>query len=151
MRIRPAVESDLAALAAISEASDSAAHWTPQQWLDIFRTQSPQRLAWIAEDSAADRAHPCAFLIALNGGSEWELENLAVLDEFRRRGIARELVATLVAHARSLAAERIFLEVRASNAPALQLYETCGFQAIGLRRAYYDNPPEDALILVHQL
>jgi len=151
MEIRLATEADLVHLAAIGEAAGSAAHWTHQQWLDIFRTQIPSRLVWIAEErNAAKNPHPCGFLAA-QVSPEWELENIAVLPEFRRRGLARELLSVLLTHARQQGAERILLEVRQSNAPAIQLYEEAGFQQLGKRPDYYRNPSEDALILVHTL
>ena len=70
--------------------------------------------------------------------------NIAVSDAHRRRGIARMLVEELI---RQLDAYQLSLEVRASNAPAIALYEALGFHQVGLRRNYYRNPKEDALIL----
>jgi ribosomal-protein-alanine N-acetyltransferase len=168
VKIRLAHESDLAQLMAMGEAVGSAAHWTRQQWLDIFRTLSPARLAWIAEQiaeqvaeqrtgqiaegSAAEGgARGVGFLVAQNGGPEWELENIAVLPEFRRRGVGGELLSALLQHARSLGAEQILLEVRASNESAIRFYKLSGFQQLARRRDYYRNPEEDALILVREL
>jgi ribosomal-protein-alanine acetyltransferase len=152
MEIRRAHESDLARLTAISEAAGSAAHWSRQQWLDIFKTEIPARLAWIAEERVAGlEARAAGLLVAQNGGAEWELENIAVLPEFRRKGVGRELLSTLAAQARTSGAERILLEVRGSNLEALGLYGSEGFELLGKRRGYYRNPEEDALILVHRL
>jgi ribosomal-protein-alanine N-acetyltransferase len=154
MEIRLATEADVAQLVAISQSADSAAHWTHDQWREIFQTEVPARLAWIAEEVGAPRA--CGFLVAQIGfpnsdGPEWELENIAVLPEFRHRGLGRELLAVLLAQARLHGAERISLEVRESNRAAIRLYEAAGFQQLGRRRAYYHRPIEDALILVHTL
>lgn len=151
MQIRPATESDLEQLVSLSGAADSSAHWTTQQWLDIFRTEIPARLAWIAEDVREGENHACGFLVAQSNGPEWELENVAVRPEFRRRGLGRELLSALLAAARLQAAERIFLEVRESNDAAIRLYQANGFQLLSRRHAYYLNPPEDALIMVHTL
>jgi len=152
MEIRPANKADLARLIAMSEEAGTAARWSAQQWLDIFETQIPARLAWIAEESiAGGKASAAGFLVAQNGGAEWELENIAVLPEFRRRGVGRGLLSALVAQARCLGAERILLEVRDSNQTAIRFYGSEGFQLLGRRRGYYRNPDEDALILVHQL
>jgi [ribosomal protein S18]-alanine N-acetyltransferase len=150
MKIRLADEADLQQLTVMSEAADSAAHWTQQQWTDIFRTRIPARLAWIAEqESSGGEMRGIGFLVAQNGGPEWELENMAVLPAFCRQGVGRGLLLTLLAHARSVQAARVLLEVRASNLPAIRLYGSCGFQLLGKRRDYYGNPAEDALILVH--
>ena len=75
---------------------------------------------------------------------EADMMNIAVADTHRRRGIARMLVEELI---RQLDAYQLTLEVRASNAPAIALYETLGFRQVGLRKNYYHKPKEDALIL----
>jgi ribosomal-protein-alanine acetyltransferase len=151
--IRLANNSDLAQLRAISEAAGSAAHWTPQQWQDIFQTKIPMRLAWVAEwvaEDGIDEAQGIGFLVAQNGGPEWELENIAVLPAFRCQGVGRELLSALQRQAGALLAQRILLEVRASNQSAIRLYNASGFQLLARRRDYYRDPTEDALVLVHQ-
>ena len=75
---------------------------------------------------------------------EADMMNIAVSQSHRRRGIARALVEALIAR---LDAAMLTLEVRASNAPAIRLYESLGFQQVGLRKNYYRKPKEDALIL----
>ena len=75
---------------------------------------------------------------------EADMMNIAVADSHRRRGIARALVEELIAR---LDATMLTLEVRASNAPAIRLYESLGFRQVGLRKNYYRKPKEDALIL----
>ena len=75
---------------------------------------------------------------------EADMMNIAVADTHRRRGIARLLVEELI---RQLDAYQLTLEVRASNAPAIALYEKLGFTQVGLRKNYYHKPKEDALIL----
>ena len=75
---------------------------------------------------------------------EADMMNIAVADSHRRRGIAKMLVEELI---RQLDAYQLTLEARASNAPAISLYEALGFQQVGLRKNYYRKPKEDALIL----
>ena len=75
---------------------------------------------------------------------EADMMNIAVADSHRRRGIAKMLVEELI---RQLDAYQLTLEVRASNAPAIALYEKLGFTQVGLRKNYYHKPKEDALIL----
>ena len=75
---------------------------------------------------------------------EADMMNVAVAAAYRRRGIARMLVEELI---RQLDAYQLTLEVRASNAPAIALYESMGFTQVGLRKNYYRMPKEDALIL----
>ena len=78
---------------------------------------------------------------------ETDMMNIAVDPEFRRRGIAGQLVDALVAELKTRQSHCLTLEVRASNEPARALYEKLGFQQVGLRKNYYRNPKEDALIL----
>jgi len=78
---------------------------------------------------------------------EIHLNNFAVHPEWRRRGLGRALLAHVLAEAAALGAPKATLEVRASNAPAIALYEAGGFVRTGVRRAYYTHPVEDALIL----
>lgn len=78
---------------------------------------------------------------------EADMMNLAVDPAFRRQGIGRELVNTLVTRLKEKGAYCLTLEVRASNVQAISLYDQLGFQEIGRRPNYYSNPKEDALIL----
>ena len=78
---------------------------------------------------------------------ETDMMNIAVSPAFRRQGVARALIEALVSALRQRGSRQLTLEVRASNGPARQLYESLGFLQVGLRKNYYRNPKEDALIL----
>ena len=78
---------------------------------------------------------------------EADVMNVAVRPEYRRRGIGQILVEALTTHLRNIDCESLTLEVRASNAPAIALYEKLGFRQVGRRPNYYRDPKEDALIL----
>ena len=78
---------------------------------------------------------------------ESDMMNVAVHPDFRRQGVAEKLVLELVAALASEGNHCLTLEVRASNVSAISLYEKLGFAQIGLRKNYYRNPKEDALIL----
>jgi len=78
---------------------------------------------------------------------ETDMMNVAVHPDWRRKGIAEKLVSSLVEELKQLASHCLTLEVRASNDPAIALYEKLGFGQIGRRKNYYRNPREDALIL----
>ena len=78
---------------------------------------------------------------------ETDMMNIAVHPECRRQGVAAALVNALIASLKDAGSHSLTLEVRASNAPARALYDMLGFQQVGLRRNYYHNPKEDALIL----
>ena len=78
---------------------------------------------------------------------ESDMMNVAVHPDFRRQGVAEKLVLELVAALGKNDNHCLTLEVRASNVPAIALYEKLGFAQVGLRKNYYRNPKEDALIL----
>jgi ribosomal-protein-alanine N-acetyltransferase len=86
----------------------------------------------------------CAFWLVFD---EIHINNVAVLPDYRTQGIGTQLMEHVLAEARRLGAKRATLEVRASNAAALRLYERLGFYVAATRRNYYTNPVEDALIL----
>ena len=78
---------------------------------------------------------------------ELHINNLAVVPEQRRAGIATALLRYVLTEGARLGAVRATLEVRNSNEPARLLYERMGFSVAGVRRAYYTKPVEDAIIL----
>ena len=78
---------------------------------------------------------------------ETDMMNVAVSPERRREGIAEALVDALVSELKNIGSTSLTLEVRASNMPAIGLYEKMGFLEAGRRKNYYRNPREDALIL----
>ena len=77
----------------------------------------------------------------------WHVMNVAVADAFRRRGIASALLGRLFEVTESDSRRGYTLEVRVSNVGAIQLYERLGFEARGIRRGYYTDNREDALIM----
>ena len=115
---------------------------------------------WSENSLASELRNPLSlWLVALEGervvgyiGSqtvlgETDMMNVAVHPDFRRKGIARKLIAALVKQLKKQDSWCLTLEVRASNAPAISLYEKLDFAQIGRRKNYYRNPKEDALIL----
>lgn len=75
------------------------------------------------------------------------INNVAVRQEYRRQGIASQLLEVFLRFARAHQLAFITLEVRASNTPAKQLYMKHGFAQVGRRKDYYDNPKEDAILM----
>ena len=80
-------------------------------------------------------------------GDESDVMNVAVHPDFRRRRIAEALVNCLTEELKRIGSRCLTLEVRASNVPAIALYEKLGFEEIGRRKNYYRNPREDGLIM----
>ena len=86
------------------------------------------------------------YLICSRYDTVWHVMNVAVDDRLRREGIASTLLSRLFERA-DVPGEQYTLEVRTSNAPAIALYERFGFRSAGLRRAYYHDNKEDAVIM----
>jgi [ribosomal protein S18]-alanine N-acetyltransferase len=85
------------------------------------------------------------YLVCSRYNDVWHLMNVAVVPERRREGIATEVIERLFEAAG--AGTRYTLEVRVSNLPAIAMYERFGFRSAGLRRRYYHDNGEDALIM----
>jgi [ribosomal protein S18]-alanine N-acetyltransferase len=86
------------------------------------------------------------FVVAASVGREWEIENVVVAEEARRRGLGGSLMQALMERARRQGAESVFLEVRESNVAAVALYRKWGFKEAGKRKGYYSAPAEDGLL-----
>lgn len=78
---------------------------------------------------------------------EGEIQRIAVLPAYRRQGIGRELMAAMVTYAMANETFSLSLEVRDGNLAARNLYESYGFRATAIRKDYYRNPVEDAIIM----
>jgi [ribosomal protein S18]-alanine N-acetyltransferase len=140
-RIRAATSADLAAVAEIERAS------FPNPWsVEAFRAHLAD--VFLVAESPAGIA---GYVVAWSVGPEAEILNVAVAPSDRGRGTGRVLLGAAVRELDRAGARRAFLEVRLSNAPARRLYERAGFVEVGRRRAYYDRPREDALILACDL
>jgi len=88
----------------------------------------------------------CGYLVCSRYDTVWHIMNIAVDPGQRRRGIATTLLSALLERSEQPQA-RYTLEVRQSNAGAISLYERFGFKAAGMRRRYYQDNGEDALIM----
>lgn len=117
---------------------------------------------WSAQALAEELSNPAAvFLVAVEGErvlgyvgmhhilDEGYIANIAVCPAARRQGVARRLLGALDAYGREHALARLTLEVRASNAPAIALYEGYGWVKDGVRPRFYAHPTEDAVIYSH--
>ena len=78
---------------------------------------------------------------------EVQIANIATHPDYRRRGIGEKLLMQLFNESITESMFVITLEVRNSNAPAICLYEKCGYSEVGIRKNYYKNPTEDAILM----
>ena len=115
---------------------------------------------WSERSVASELENPLSlWLVALEDGTvagyvgsqsvlgEADMMNLAVAPAYRRRGVARALLAALEQALDARQVGSLCLEVRAGNAPAIALYEKLGFREVGRRKNYYRAEHEDALLM----
>jgi len=144
--IRHADSCDFHQMAQLSQDA-TAAHWAEDVYQNMLKGEGPQRLLLVAEEAG----ELCGLLVALRETSDWELENIVVASHRRRRGIGGDLMDELIAKATVGGAEKILLEVRASNVAAISLYQSCGLEIWSTRKSYYSNPLEDAVLMIKKI
>lgn len=125
----------------------------PRGWpVEDFRRYAEDRnchgvIARLGSDDAVGLA------VVRIGGDEGEILTIATDPSYRRKGIARNLLASIVDELSDGALTVLFLEVGVTNEAAIALYKSCGFEPVGKRTAYYHHADgrEDALIMRHFL
>jgi ribosomal-protein-alanine N-acetyltransferase len=139
--IREAAEADLDALEALERACFSLP-WTREQ----LRAELPdERHEFLVAASAEGEL--LGYIGMMSVLDEGYISNVAVAPGLRRRGVGRALVREMLRRAEARGLAFVTLEVRAHNEGAIALYASEGFGPVGLRRAYYERPREDALLM----
>lgn len=113
---------------------------------ELSRPESIMLVARRPQPDAAGR-RLVGFVAARVNADELHINNIGVRVEARRLGLGGALLLAALRAGRRLGAECALLEVRAGNLPAQALYRSRGFEAVGRRRNYYREPPEDALVM----
>jgi ribosomal-protein-alanine N-acetyltransferase len=139
LRIRKLAYSDLPSVISIERRS-FATPWSLAMF--VLELSKPSGIC-LAMINSEDRL--IGYLVCSRYDDVWHLMNVAVDPEWRRGGIATELIERLFEEAGPDA--RYTLEVRVSNGSAIQMYKRFGFRSAGLRRRYYHDNGEDALIM----
>jgi [ribosomal protein S18]-alanine N-acetyltransferase len=121
--------------------------WTREMYLGELENTGVSFL-YLARDGDRQVAGFCAVWRVMD---EIHINNLAVAPPFRRAGVASAMLTHVLSEGARLGARRATLEVRQSNAAARQLYEKFGFSVAAVRRQYYTQPEEDALVLWREL
>lgn len=147
--VRPAELEDVLRMMELECETETAAHWTKENYAAIFTEPVPRRIALVVERKTADslRSVVSGFLVARCADREWEIENLVVEAASRHRGWGSQLVGELLKIARAEGTKALELEVRCTNSGAIEFYSKFGFEQVGVRKSYYSNPLEDALLL----
>lgn len=137
MRIRQMTAEDIPAVVQIEKECFSQP-WSEQGFLDGMK----DAIFFVAEDPQI-----VGYIGMYRMPPEGEITNVAVTQKMRGKGYGRELLLTMQRWAAEHEIDRIILEVRSKNEPAIQLYRTYGFEKVGVRKNFYQFPREDADIM----
>lgn len=138
--VRAVRKQDLPSILEIAAASPEAAQWSAESYA-AFLDSGGQ--SWVT----AGENVILGFLLARQAADEMEILNLAVSPSSRRKRLGSQLLREALLWAQQNGITKLHLEVRASNYAAIGFYESHRFRTAGLRRGYYSNPPEDAVLL----
>ena len=139
--IRRATPADAGALRRL-EASYSNSPWFENAFVNDL--ENPRCASFVALDASGE---PCAFIIGVVVLDELHVHNLGTAAALRKRGIATRLLEASITRALDDGAKRAFLEVRSKNLAATRLYEKAGFISQLVRKKYYADDGDDALIM----
>ncbi|MGE0402262.1 MAG: ribosomal protein S18-alanine N-acetyltransferase [Kofleriaceae bacterium] len=145
--IEPATLADLDAVLEIERHSFHTA-WTRETFERELATHHA-RIDVVRDERRVVRAFHNYWLVPASG--ELHVLSIAVHPDHRRRGLGGQLLAHAIEAARAIGATLATLEVRKSNAPAIALYERCGFCTVHVRARYYQDNDEDALVMTRAL
>lgn len=146
--IRPMEAADVEAVAAIEQQSFSTP-WDEATFVEMLAWTGRSK-AWVLEAEPEPGAEPevVGYAILRFVQEEGELVNIAIREDLRGQHRGSQLLDGVVGRAREMGLKRLFLEVRRSNVRALEMYQARGFLVVGIRRAYYTRPVEDAKIML---
>lgn len=139
--VRPVFMDDLAQIAEIEKA-EGVSSWSLASLEKELKVRGGMQLG--AFNSSGQVLGWCAVRII---APEAELLRITVGKNFRRMGVGYGLLRVLVGNLHGAAVHSLYLEVRSLNLPAIALYELLDFLPVGLRKAYYTNPDDDAVIM----
>ncbi len=152
--VRRLAEADLKAVAVLEKEAFPDA-WSLDSLKETFRLKHSGFLgAWREPDppeGTEKEPELVGYVIFSRVPPEGEILRIAVAESARRQGVAKRLLDALRAECAQEGITRLLLEVRAGNRPAVRLYEKAGFTVDGVRKAYYQDPEEDALLMSRQL
>lgn len=140
MQIRPMTMTDCNQVAEIEAASFSMP-WSLRAFTDTV--EKPNFRYFVAEEAGEILGY-CGFLYVLD---EAEIPNVCVKASARRQGVGRKMLEVLITEAKTLGIAVLYLEVRESNEAAMALYASLGFLPNGIRKNFYEQPQENAVLM----
>lgn len=141
-KIRKMVPEDIPAVYEI-ECRSITPPWTKQGFVDALANENA--VFYVAEH--LEKKHILGYCGMYFAADEGEITNVAVHPDYRKQGVADQIIAAILQDGVQKGLTQIFLEVRASNAPAQKLYEKHGFKGQGVRKNFYRDPKEDAIVM----
>jgi len=143
LSVRQAATEDIEAILRVERGAIEAPHWNEAQYRSILQEEAHRILLVAVTESRI-----VGFVAASVLLEEAELENVAVDAPFRRSGAGKALMESARAWSIDRGAELMRLEVRVGNEAAQRLYRKLGFVQSGVRKAYYSDPVEDAVMML---
>ncbi|MBX9687774.1 MAG: ribosomal protein S18-alanine N-acetyltransferase [Candidatus Obscuribacterales bacterium] len=143
VQIRRLLVEDLDQIMEIEPVAFGSHHWSKQSFINELNNAGGTYFSVIEPKTGTVCGYSGYWLI----GDEAHITTLATHPDFRRQGIGELLLINDILSAIKVGAKCMTLEVRVSNDPAQQLYYKYGFKSMGLRRKYYQDNSEDALVL----
>ena len=140
--IKPMEKSDIKGVVAIEEKAYGEHHWSEESFLNEISNELARYYSAFDESGNLVGYAGCWQIL-----EEVHITNIAVSPDFRRQGIGEKLLRRIIDDCYKNMVKYITLEVRVSNIPAISLYEKYGFKSFGVRKGYYQNNNEDALIM----
>ena len=144
MQIRPMTRNDCEQVAAL-EAVSFSVPWSLRAFTDTVEKENFRY--FVAEESGEILGY-CGFLYVLD---EAEIPNVCVKASARKQGVGKQMMSVLIEEAAKLDISTLFLEVRESNVPARTLYRSLGFVEDGIRKNFYEQPVENAVLMSKSL
>ena len=145
-RIRPIQEYELQDVVSL-ELSCGLSTGGAERFRNLLRTSNSLLIGAFRKETFSDYQSIIGMICGAVVLDEFQIDNLAVKEDFRRKGVGSALVISGLRASARLGAVTAILEVRASNIAAQRLYRKCGFAVVGRRKNYYRDPDEDALTL----
>lgn len=148
--IRAMTSGDIDAVLKLAAIIPETPQWDRTAYERMFvsdHEQAASRAAWVALNGLDLLGFAVAHLVS----GICEIESIAVAESARRKGIGRSLLNAVIQWSRASGAQKLELEVRVGNESAIASYEGVGLRREGLRRRYYQDPEEDAVLMGKRL
>jgi ribosomal-protein-alanine N-acetyltransferase len=149
-QIRLAVVEDLDAILLLDRAIENLPHWPVAEYRTAL-VETWQRCLFVAEVEGRLVGVAVGVVTVIAGECSAELETVGIAESARRQGLGRQLCVAVISWSQARGAVRLDLEVRSQNPGAIALYRELEFESVGVRKGYYRNPVDDAVLMRREL